>query len=275
MDELTPQPRNPPPAASPPIPEPALPRARFCRTCGTALGDPDGLCPGCDSAASDPAATAAGPSLDPPPAGSLASAMTLYFVILLSFAPLIWISSDDQLATAELMVSGLDTVIVLAWVLVGWAAFGPMLTRLGPLRAYPVAAALSLFTVGFAIATIDPLTRIFDLPEFTYSETYLDAGYGWWVVILAIVVQPAIVEELAFRGVIYNGLRRVMTTQETVIVSAMMFTVIHLNVLGFPYLFVIGVLLGILRAWTGVLWPCILLHALHNGAIIALEAWNL
>lgn len=249
--------------------------ARFCSRCGAPLDPVTGTCLECTAPELPTAAPAASVAADTSAHRvSLGSALALYFVYLATFVPFVFMD-EQHLATGELVVGVLDSLIVIVWVLVCWRSSVPLLARVGPGRAYAVAAGLSVFSVAFAFATVSPLAWLFDLPEYTYSEGFLAEGYGWWVVVLAVVVQPALIEELAFRGVIYNGLRTVMSTKETVVVSAMLFMVIHLNVLGFPYLFVMGVLLGTLRAWTGVLWPSVLLHALHNAAVIGYEAWSL
>jgi membrane protease YdiL (CAAX protease family) len=49
----------------------------------------------------------------------------------------------------------------------------------------------------------------------------------------------------------------------------MMFAVWHLNPLQFPGAFAGGLVLGWLRHRTGSLWPCIWLHALFNGIVVA------
>jgi membrane protease YdiL (CAAX protease family) len=41
--------------------------------------------------------------------------------------------------------------------------------------------------------------------------------------------------------------------------------------LEFPHRFVMGLMLGWLRARTGSLWPCVLAHFLHNGFVVVVS----
>lgn len=87
-------------------------------------------------------------------------------------------------------------------------------------------------------------------------------------------MQPAVVEELAFRGVIQGALGRVLRMGEAVAVAALMFMILHLMPLSFPHLFLIGLAAGWLRARSGSLYPPMLLHFLHNGLVVASEWWQ-
>jgi membrane protease YdiL (CAAX protease family) len=89
-----------------------------------------------------------------------------------------------------------------------------------------------------------------------------------------VAVQPAIFEELAFRGVILAGVQHVLSPMESVVVSALMFMIIHLAVPSFPHLFVLGLALGWLRVHTGSLYPGMLLHFTHNLLCIVFEVWR-
>ncbi len=79
------------------------------------------------------------------------------------------------------------------------------------------------------------------------------------------------IEELAFRGIIFGALRRVLEPMEAVLVSALMFMILHLAIASFPHLFAIGLLLGWLRMHTGSMYPGMLLHFLHNFLVVLSE----
>jgi len=87
---------------------------------------------------------------------------------------------------------------------------------------------------------------------------------GFWKVLL-IGVQPALVEELFFRGWIYRRLRTAMGIHASVWICAIMFGWAHLGVpLSVPILILIGVMLGYARVSTGGVCVPILLHFIHN-----------
>jgi membrane protease YdiL (CAAX protease family) len=62
-----------------------------------------------------------------------------------------------------------------------------------------------------------------------------------------------------------------MPTREAVLISALMFMVLHLAVLSFPHLLVIGLVLGYVRVRSGSLYPCMLLHFTHNLLVVLAE----
>ena len=81
---------------------------------------------------------------------------------------------------------------------------------------------------------------------------------------------PALIEEWMYRGVLWNALRPIAGRSITIVSTAVLFAFLHgLNggfILELPPRFVMGLLLGWLRARTGSLWPCVLAHFLHNAA---------
>ena len=93
---------------------------------------------------------------------------------------------------------------------------------------------------------------------------------GWSIILTC--VQPAIVEELFLRYLTLGTLARVMSVKEAIFVSALMFGMAHSWVpLAIPMLTALGVGLGIIRVWSGSMVLPIMLHAVHNAAVIYLE----
>ncbi|MFP6647879.1 MAG: CPBP family intramembrane glutamic endopeptidase, partial [Pirellulaceae bacterium] len=103
-------------------------------------------------------------------------------------------------------------------------------------------------------------------PSETQSMSYLP----WYIVVICL--QPAIIEELFFRSVLFRPLQKVMGNHMTVMVTSVMFGVAHIYVpLSIPMLISMGIILGYLRLWTGSLIVPMLLHFIHNGVILALQ----
>ncbi len=88
--------------------------------------------------------------------------------------------------------------------------------------------------------------------------------------IFFICVMPAIVEEIAFRGLLQHWLQIAIKPMRAVILASALFTVMHFTVLSSPYLFAVGMLLGIVKWKTGSLYPSMLIHFLHNLAVVEL-----
>ena len=92
-----------------------------------------------------------------------------------------------------------------------------------------------------------------------------------WVIILDICVMPAIWEEIAFRGLIQTGLATAVKTREAIILTAVLFAIIHFSALSGIYLFGLGLVLGVLRHRSQSLVPGMLMHFFHNLAIVLVE----
>ncbi|GJD47920.1 hypothetical protein OPKNFCMD_0632 [Methylobacterium crusticola] len=101
------------------------------------------------------------------------------------------------------------------------------------------------------------------------------AGEVLWAWALWLVVLAPLAEELLFRGDLFGRLRGLLPPAATVLASAGVFALCHaergltqpLSVLP------LGLALGLMRLWTGSLWPCIVLHAVSNGAVVLAMLW--
>jgi membrane protease YdiL (CAAX protease family) len=87
------------------------------------------------------------------------------------------------------------------------------------------------------------------------------------VIITGTILTP-LVEELLFRGVLYQALRRSMPVSSAAVLSAMIFAFMHLNVVMFVPLLVMGLVLALVYEWSESIYPTILLHACNNGIML-------
>lgn len=93
-----------------------------------------------------------------------------------------------------------------------------------------------------------------------------ETPWDWFSTIVAVVIAPAILEELFFRGALQNLFTRVGTSHGSAIwASALIFSALHLQFEGFlPRLF-LGVILGYLYHWSGSLTTAVIAHAFNNA----------
>lgn len=80
----------------------------------------------------------------------------------------------------------------------------------------------------------------------------------------------AAMEELTFRGVIFNLLRREHSLKGTLLWSSALFTLVHLNPHNFPISFGVGLILGLLYVKSGGLAVPVSAHLAYNLAVIYL-----
>jgi membrane protease YdiL (CAAX protease family) len=136
------------------------------------------------------------------------------------------------------------------------------------------AASLGLLEVQYALwqppsGYLETFRRIHEaLRPHGFLDALLSLG--------AIALAPAVCEELLFRGIVLPSLLRPLGPAAAVILSSLLFGVIHLDTTGsgvslyrVPFAIVVGVGLGALRVRTGSLVSPILAHALLNAITFA------
>ena len=93
------------------------------------------------------------------------------------------------------------------------------------------------------------------------------------LVVIALI--PAVGEELTFRGVLQQALTGKMKNPHVaIILSAAIFSFIHVQFYGFLPRMFLGVVLGYMFYITGSLWTSILMHFLNNGTVVVLYYLN-
>jgi membrane protease YdiL (CAAX protease family) len=86
--------------------------------------------------------------------------------------------------------------------------------------------------------------------------------------VLTFCIFPAIVEEIAYRGLVQHWLQAVLPAWKALVVASFLFAITHLSVISCPYLFLVGCLLGWAKLRTGSLYPSMLIHFVHNFVVI-------
>ena len=151
--------------------------------------------------------------------------------------------------------------------------------QLGTNLGYPV------LVMGLAIlpsALLGAINMQVELPAWVQAmearaEVILDLILGTdrlstlMVNVLVVAVLPAVCEELLFRGAMQGiFLRWTRNGHAAVWMTAIMFSLVHMQFAGFlPRLF-LGAVLGYLYLYTSTLWAPIVAHALNNALAVSL-----
>ena len=84
--------------------------------------------------------------------------------------------------------------------------------------------------------------------------------------LIVIGLLPGIFEEVCFRGGLQNILVKWLKSPwAAILITAVLFSLIHISYYGFLVRFALGVVLGLIFYYTGNLWLSILFHFLYNG----------
>lgn len=202
----------------------------------------------------------------------------LMFVILIAvnIIGFLTIKETDMSFFAFFGFEIFDSALVIAWLLIFHKNILDIYYNLDcGIRKYAVvliAAAPVYIAVHFAVLL---MTSLLKTESLYYTKPYYEAGYGYLTVILSICLQPALIEETAFRGIIHTALTKFMGVKETIIVTSAAFAILHFAPISFLYLFLLGVYLGTLRHWSNSLYPPMLAHFLHNFLCIVQETYGI
>ncbi len=144
------------------------------------------------------------------------------------------------------------------WKTLGWS----WPKNFGPWKA--VGLAVLLLGLGLAITTL-----------FKGSETQLDqliksSPQARWVVAFLAVATAPLVEEVIYRGVLFAAFQKALGTRWAVAIVSAMFLAVHIlqyyNNLGvLTVIMILSVALTLVRAYTGSLLPCFVIHLVFNG----------
>lgn len=134
--------------------------------------------------------------------------------------------------------------------------------------AHPLSIEISTFLVESGFLPPPPmegLTRINDILK--------SAEFSPLLMITVFALTPAICEEIAFRGFILSGLARGGRLGIAVVISSLMFGIIHMIPQQAFNAAMLGLLLGLLAVYSRSLLPAIVFH-LCNNSIAAFHAKN-
>lgn len=129
-----------------------------------------------------------------------------------------------------------------------------------------------LIIAGYAICTISNFAVSIlneNLSLFSYENTTgvtlgADTIQDKILYFICIAIVPAITEEFCFRGVLLNYLRK-YGDYFAVLVSSILFGLVHGNFVQMPFAFIVGLVCGFLVIHTNSMLPAIILHLLNNG----------
>ncbi|MBO5670543.1 MAG: CPBP family intramembrane metalloprotease [Clostridia bacterium] len=109
------------------------------------------------------------------------------------------------------------------------------------------------------------------VPEPQFPETYDPSLVNLLLNLLSTALLPAIFEEIALRGYVLGALRP-HGEKLAIIVSALLFGLIHANIKQVPFAFALGLVLGWLTVQTNSILPAVALH-FTNNAMVTVTDW--
>ena len=89
--------------------------------------------------------------------------------------------------------------------------------------------------------------------------------------IFIMCILPAVVEETVFRGAALNGFSKVFSARWAIVLSALLFMLMHMNIPQFVNAFLCGLILAVLAKKTGSIIPGMIVHFINNFIIVLIS----
>lgn len=129
-----------------------------------------------------------------------------------------------------------------------------------------------LFAIGCAVLLyflldkgLDPVfERIFPTSEESYQKTLQTLSKAPVISLFQVCILAPIIEEILMRGYLLNGLSISYGSIIALLMSSLMFALLHFNMVQTFSAFVCGLVLGMLYLQTGSILCCILTHTGYN-----------
>lgn len=185
----------------------------------------------------------------------------------------------DKYMGDPLFQSGADIIIILLSILLPFSVFGKLIEKKSGLKnslpfEKPKAKGLMPLAVfsglGFCMVAniitnvLTSFVSSFGVELSSPDLAMPEGALGIVVSFCRIVVVAAFVEEIAFRGYIMQNLRK-FGDGFAIAMAALVFALMHCNLIQAPFALIVGFALGYLSIKTGTLWTAVIIHAFNNS----------
>lgn len=177
------------------------------------------------------------------------SLTALFYIVSVGVPFFIALHFMKKISVGELLPAGkphntTDMVLLIV------AGFGACIAA-GIISSYFSAYVQGIFGVKFEY-TADPVPK---------------TAVGLGLHLLSYAVMPALMEEFALRGVTMQPLRK-YGDWFAILMSALVFALMHGNMVQVPFAFIAGIALGFAVIKSGTLWTGIIIHFLNNASSV-------
>lgn len=122
-----------------------------------------------------------------------------------------------------------------------------------------------LSLIAIQTGFIFPIVGLIPMPEY-FQKMFMNlAEQNGIYSFISMVIAAPILEELIFRGIILDGLLKSYSPVKSIIISSLLFGIVHLN----PWQFISAMIIGVFSGWiyykTKKISLSILIHMVNNG----------
>jgi len=113
--------------------------------------------------------------------------------------------------------------------------------------------------------------NLFDQQSQIYYDIFKDSPAPLLYSVISLSLFPAIFEEIAFRGIMFNEINKIVSLKQTILITSILFTIIHLSLISAIWIFPIGLIFGYLRAKYRTIIYGIIGHFIYNTSILLIQ----
>ncbi len=201
-------------------------------------------------------------------------AIVIYFFIIPNFLAFIYgiFGIDYKNDTSSFFISSISTIsaFFILGIIYCFISFTPLQSVIY-FKRIKLTKLLPLIAIGLSVAMLsnyisDIMAYNLSLTGINFSNNSNDENWSTYRFLLEIVdtaIVPAVFEEFAFRGVVLNKLRK-FGDSYAIIMSAVLFGLMHGNLSQIPFAFILGLVIGFIAVKTNSIIPGILIHFFNN-----------
>ncbi len=133
---------------------------------------------------------------------------------------------------------------------------------------------IGIVTAVVVSYSVSHINRILFEEVYVYMPMFEDTQYPLPFAILIVAVCPALFEELAFRGFVFNNIEVIAGRKSAILGSAFLFGLVHFSLISLFWIIPFGLMLAYFRSKYSSMFYGMLIHFTHNASIILLEYYG-
>lgn len=199
--------------------------------------------------------------------------IALFFFTILAYIVILNFTRFGNSYISLLITDAIFAIIVLIFFAVNYKntirLFNFRKFKLHVLYKILIGAPLLALVVNFVCNFLNQ--SLFDKSNSIYYNQFKDSPAPLLFSIISMAVFPAIFEEIMFRGVLFNESLRITRLKPTILITAILFTILHLSLISILWIFPLGLVFGYFRAKYNTILYGIIGHFVYNGSVVLIE----
>ena len=179
------------------------------------------------------------------------------------------------------IVLGVGSTVFILWY--GFKKSGVSLNKVFPSERFNLLIIIPIITFLWSAQNLleipnKLLDKVLPPPDWFWElfNKIFEGDFGFWGAFMKVSIVAPVVEELIFRGIILQGLRRNYSPFMAIFASALLFALFHLNPWQIQATFMLGLLLGWIMLRTNNILLAIIGHSINNTLVLlSLTYWDI